>query len=167
MGGLRPLTAAPMSDADKAEVRHHWEQVQERSGQPFDFAFFERDAFTYDTEPPCRAVVVARRLDPAKAGTLLEALHRAFYAENRDVTDAGVLADVAAETGYDRAAFAAAFGDRAAFYETAGDFHAAQRLGVTGYPTVVLRKDRDLSLLTAGFQPLADLKPSLDAWLKG
>lgn len=165
MGGLRPLTPAPMTDADKTEIRHHWEQVHERTGQPFDFAFLERDGFTYDTEPACRAVVMARRLDPGRAGAYLEALHRAFYAGNRDVTDADVLADVAAETGYDRAAFADAFASRAAFYETAGDFHAAQRLGVTGYPTVILRKGRALALLTAGFQPFEDLRPALDAWL--
>ena len=32
----------PMRETDRAHVRGHWEQVRAASGQPFDFAFFER-----------------------------------------------------------------------------------------------------------------------------
>jgi len=39
-----------MDDKSKAYVRHHWEQVQESTGQPFSFEFFERDGFVYDTD---------------------------------------------------------------------------------------------------------------------
>ena len=38
MGGLRPGTETPMTDAAKAEVRTHWAHVQEASGLPFDGA---------------------------------------------------------------------------------------------------------------------------------
>ncbi len=69
----------PMRPQDKAAVREHWEHVHALTGQPFDFGFFDREGFVYDTEPPCRAVAVVRAQRPALALPYLEALHRAFY----------------------------------------------------------------------------------------
>jgi protein-disulfide isomerase-like protein with CxxC motif len=74
-----------MRETDRAYVRGHWEQVRAASGQPFDFAFFERPSFVYDTEPACRAVAVARAHDGGLAVPFLAAVQRAFYAENRAV----------------------------------------------------------------------------------
>jgi putative protein-disulfide isomerase len=165
MGGLRPLTRDPMDDAAKATIRDHWTHVRERTGQPFDFAFFERDGFVYDTEPACRAVVTVRAINPGAALDYLARVHRAFYAEGRDVTDAAVLADIAEEAGVARADFDGVFPTRAAIYQTSGDFHTAHRLGATGFPTVLLRDGQNLQLLSAGYQPFDDLKPKIEAWL--
>ena len=166
-GGLRPLTAQPMNDAAKAEIRHHWEDVGKASGQPFDFSFFERDGFVYDTEPACRALVTVRSLKPEAALPYLASMHQAFYAENRDITDPDVLADLAEEAGVGRPAFAAAFPSRQMIYLTAGDFFRSQSLGVSGFPTTVLRTGEKLSLLSSGFRPFEDLKPHLDQWVAG
>jgi hypothetical protein len=54
MGGLRPGTTKPLDDAGRRTIREHWEQVQAASGQPFDFRYFERERFVYDTEPASR-----------------------------------------------------------------------------------------------------------------
>ena len=51
MGGLRPGTTKPLDQAGRRTIREHWEHVREASGQPFDFRFFEREDFVYDTEP--------------------------------------------------------------------------------------------------------------------
>ncbi|MFP5511553.1 MAG: hypothetical protein ACLGJC_00485 [Alphaproteobacteria bacterium] len=61
MGGLRPQTTKSMDEAAKQKTRSHWEHVQAASGQPFDFVFFEREDFVYDTDPAARALVVVRR----------------------------------------------------------------------------------------------------------
>jgi len=62
MGGLRAGNTAPMREEDRAYIRDAWARVHAASGQPFDFSFHEREAFVYDTEPACRAVVAVRRL---------------------------------------------------------------------------------------------------------
>ena len=87
VGGLRPLTEDPMTGQAKAEVRHHWADVEKASGQSFDYSFFDRDGFIYDTEPACRALVTVRTLKPEASLGFLAAQHRAFYAENRDITE--------------------------------------------------------------------------------
>jgi putative protein-disulfide isomerase len=166
VGGLRPLTAEPMSGRAKAEVRHHWADVENASGQSFDYSFFDRDGFIYDTEPACRALVTVRTLKPEAALGFLAAQHQAFYAENRDITDHDVLVDLAETAGVDRASFVDIFPTRKMIYLTASDFFRSQSMGVTGFPTVVLRTDEKLSLLTAGFRSFEDLKPQLDDWLE-
>lgn len=166
VGGLRPLTKRKMDAKAKAEIREHWQHVQEASGQPFDFEFFAREGFVYDTEPACRALVTVRTLKREAARDFLDRAHRAFYAENKDVTDADVLADIAEAAGVAKAGFVALFNTIDIVYETAGDFHAARRLGVNGFPTVLLRAGNAMSILTAGFQPYERIAPAIEAWLK-
>lgn len=166
MGGLRPLTRDAMDDSSKASIRDHWTHVTERTGQPFDFSFFERDGFVYDTEPACRAVVTVRAVKPSAALSFLARVHRAFYAEGADVTDADVLAGLAEEVGVPRDDFESVFPTRAAIYQTSGDFHTAHRLGATGFPTILLRDGQQMQMLSAGYQPFKDLKPKIEAWLQ-
>ena len=64
VGGLHAFDTDPMNDQYKATIKHHWEQVAEASGQPFNYAFFEREGFVLDTEPACRATVVVRNMNP-------------------------------------------------------------------------------------------------------
>lgn len=167
MGGLRPWTEQAMTAHDRADVRNHWEHVHTASGQPFDFAFFDRERFVYDTEPPSRAVVVLRRRGMDTGLAALRRIHRAFYAENRDVTDTATLAALAAEFGVDEAAFRSEFDSEAAMEETRGDFAIAQSAGIRGFPTLIAgdRDDDQYALVTHGFQPSASILPALEQWL--
>ncbi|NQV85185.1 MAG: DsbA family protein [Rhodospirillales bacterium] len=134
VGGLRPLTADPMNDNAKSEIRHHWESVHTASGQPFDFSFFDRDGFIYDTEPACRALVTVRFLEPKSSLDYLERLHRAFYAENRDITDKDVLAELAEAAGVDPAGFLEFFPTRKMIYLTASDFFVRKAWAFPVFP---------------------------------
>lgn len=168
VGGLRAGQRRAMDAKAKAVVRHHWEAVEKETGQPFSFAFFEREGFVYDTEPACRAIVVMRSFAPDATLAYFDTVQRAFYLDNCDVTDPGVLADLAKSFGggaLDAAAFMALFEAPEIIKATVADFHAAAAAGVTGFPTVVLRDEQGFSLLTAGYQPLEALKPHVDLWL--
>lgn len=168
LGGLRPFTDKPMDASAKGDIRNHWEHVRDASGQPFDFSFFERDGFVYDTEPAARAVVTGRQLAPEKAIALEHGIARAFYAENRDVTDSETLADLAAELGFDRKAFLAAFAKEETRQETLGDFALSQRAGVTGFPTLIAgpQADGNYALVTAGYQPPEPTLARIGSWLE-
>lgn len=165
VGGLRTGQTRAMDDKAKAAIRHHWQEVEKTAGQPFSFAFFEREGFVYDTEAACRAVVVMRSFAPEAALPYLDALQRAFYVDTRDLTDPGVLADVAAPFGLDPDTFHALFDAPEIIDATLADFRAAAAAGVTGFPTVILRNEQGFSLLTAGYQPFPVLQPELERWL--
>ncbi|OYW00245.1 MAG: protein-disulfide isomerase [Acidiphilium sp. 37-64-53] len=169
MGGLRPWTREPMTAHDLGDVRNHWEHVHEASGQPFDLAFFDRERFVYDTEPPSRAIVVLRRHGMDTGLAALRRVHRAFYAENRDVTDTDTLAAIAAELGVDATIFRNEFSSEAAIEETRGDFEIAQSAGIRGFPTLIAGTgdDNPYTLITHGFQPAGRILPAIESLLGG
>ncbi len=166
MGGLRAGNAEPMTAKDKDYIRSAWTKVGAATGQPFDMSFFDRETFTYDTEPACRAVVTARQLLPKLALAFMGRIQRAFYAENRDMTAADEIADVAEEAGLDRAQFAQAFAAPETQNNTFRDFLTAQELGIRGFPTLIAgSNDKGYALLTNGYQPLENLAEPLERWL--
>lgn len=167
MGGLRPGTEEPMTEAAKQAVRPHWGHVTEASGQPFDYGFFDRGGFVYDTDPAARAVVLVRRGRPDRALAFLERVQRAFYAENRDVTDPEVLADLAGEFGLERDSFLADHASQAAKEETWRDYATSQRAGVTGFPTLIGGPDAEgaYGVVTRGFAPTDQVLAIIDQWL--
>ncbi len=169
MGGLRPGTETPMTEAAKAEIKTHWAHVAEAAGLPFDGAALDREGFRYDTDPAARAVVRVRREDPELALTYLARTQKAFYAEGRDVTDAQVLADLAAEHGLDRDAFLADFDSEELKQETWRDYAISQRAGVTGFPTLVAGPSAEgvYGVVTRGYQPGDQVLAALHRWLEG
>jgi putative protein-disulfide isomerase len=165
VGGLRAGNTEPMTEKDREYIRGAWTRVCEATGQPFDMSFFDRESFTYDTEPACRAVVAVRRLKPDMALAFKARISRAFYAENRDMTSAEEIAGVAEEAGFSRAEFAEVFAAPDTHNETFRDFLTAQELGIRGFPTLIAGNNEDgYALLTNGYQPLENLIEPLERW---
>ena len=151
MGGLRPYNTETMSEAFRDMLRGHWAHVAQVSGLAFSEAIFEVPGFVYDTEPPCRAVVTARALDPARAFALMKDIQSSFYRDGIDMTRSEALADAAGRCGYPRDAFLAALDSPAMREATRADFARSRSLGVSGFPTLALALDGELFLLASGY----------------
>ena len=166
LGGLRPGPAAEeMTDRMAASLRHHWEQVAGRTGQPFDQRLLDRRDWTYDTEPACRAVVVVRTLEPDLAWPMFERLQNGFYAEGSVLQDTDTLARYAEQIGGDGEAFRSTFGTRAAIEATWHDFSLARSWGITGFPTIVARDGNRGTLISAGYATASDMEMALGSAL--
>ena len=165
MGGLRPGTVETWDQEMRDYIRSHWQDVAAKTGQPFDYVRFDDESFVYDTEPACRALVVARTLNPDAALGMYEALQRGFYAEGLNIADATVLADIAAAQGLERAAFQTLFASDAARKMVAFDFNRSRAFGVTGFPSVLCADDGQFAFLTLGYRPFAAMAPLLEEWL--
>lgn len=165
MGGLRPGTHESWDPEMRDYIRHHWQDVEAKTGQAFDYARFDDENFIYDTEPGCRALVVARTMDQAKAPTMYEALQRGFYAEGLDITKPEILADIAQAQGLDRTEFSSLLAQDKAREQVAADFNRARAFGVTGFPSVLCADDGQYAFLTLGYRPLSAVTPLLEEWL--
>lgn len=169
MGGLRAGNTKAMRPEDKAYIKDAWTRVAAASGQTFDHAFFDRDGFVYDTEPACRAVVTVREWGGKTPITPLEMKARiseAFYAHNRDVTDAEVVADIAAEAGFAHDAFHARFLSNDMKSATMRDFLTSQEMGVRGFPMLAVGNEGGgYALVTNGFRPIDGIIDGLENWL--
>lgn len=165
VGGLRAGETRAMDARSKAYIRHHWQEVEALTRQPFDYRFFEREDFVYDTGPACRAAVAVRCLRPEAALAYLAAVQHAFYAENRDVTREQELAAIALALGMPEEEFVAVFRAPEIERATHADFELTQRLGISGFPTVLLLADNQLAALAVGYRPFAELESDLRDWL--
>ncbi len=167
VGGLRVGNSEIMNDGLKGFLRHHWEQVSKYTGQPFSFGFMERKSFIYDTGPSCRATVTMRLMNPEFTFLFFKSIQHAFYVENRDPTSPDTFADLA-ESFFkiDRGEFLKTFDSDRAAAETLDDFRYARTLGITGFPSVLLKNESGYALLTNGYKSFEKLKPQIESWLK-
>jgi putative protein-disulfide isomerase len=168
MGGLRPGTETPMTEAAKLELSGHWRHVTDATGLPFSMEGMARDGFVYDTDPAARAVVVMRRDGEELAAAYLTRAQRAFYAEGRDVTSPEVLADLAAELGVECEPFLEQWASDEAKQETWRDYAISQRAGVTGFPTLVAGPNAEgvYGVVTRGFAPGEQVLAVLKDWME-
>lgn len=167
MGGLRPGTDQPMSQDARRQLRGHWVEIGELTGQPFGDGPLDLPGFLYNTDPAARAVVLARRTGAEVALDYLARLQGAFYAEGRNIVDPRVLAEIAAEFGFDTDAFRAALAEEALGQETWRDYAISQRAGVTGFPTLILgpKADGAFALINRGYQGVDQVVAMVDALL--
>lgn len=167
VGGLRPGPSAEvLEDRLESTLAHHWHQVEEASGQPFDHAFLKRrDGWRYDTELPAIAVVAMRSLDEKSVLAFNSRLQRAFYAEGVDITDPAEYPGLIEDFGVDRDEFLRSLGSEEMKARAWDDFGEARAMGVAGFPTLLVRDDERLGVVTRGFAPADRLLPALSDWL--
>ncbi|MFC7517017.1 DsbA family protein [Herbaspirillum sp. GCM10030257] len=163
VGGLRAYNTQVMDDALQESIRGHWKTVNERTGLPFSDAVLDRTDFIYNTEPAGRAVVAARMLALQASLAVFHAIQHAFYVEGKDVTSDSVLASVvsaalnAAGVPTSEADFLSTFRSEAAVMATYQDFEQTKRWGITGFPTLVLKRNGKLDMVTAGYVAMPTL----------
>jgi putative protein-disulfide isomerase len=164
MGGLRPFTTEPIAPERANELAGHWHRVEEVSGQPFTQApdtAMHQPGFIYDTEPASRATVVVRSLWPQHVWRYFKTVQHAFYAEGKNVTEPGVLADVAEQLGLPRIEFAKAYASKEMREATLQDFQQSQSWGIRGFPTLVAEHGDHLHLVGSGYMPIDALREKL------
>lgn len=162
MGGLRAGEQGAMTDELRNYVLHHWQQVQQTTGQAFAFDGALPAGFVYNTEPACRAVVAVRELEPERALAYLHAVQQAFYAEARDVTQAGVLASLADAQGIAEARFLQAFEAPETSAATQADFARKAEFGVMGFPCVLVNTGARWRMVSMGYQDFDTVRQQID-----
>ena len=165
VGGLRRHRDV-LDEPARQQIFSHWQQVNDSTGQPFDFDRGLPEGLIYDTEPACRALVAARQLDPDRTWQLAELIQQAFYCEGRDVSKAGELRRLAGLAGLQELEFADVFDGHESHTATQSDFSWVQDLGIAGFPTLLAQNAGMTALLTNGYQPLERLEPLLGRWLE-
>jgi putative protein-disulfide isomerase len=151
LGGLRPDDSEQWNPQFQEFLRHHWEEVSQRSGQPFCYDLLTADHFQYNTEPSCRAVVTARSMDPTVEARFFELVQHRFYVQNQDPGQVEFYAPICRELGLDFTDFSRRFASPAMKEATQNDFALNRSWGVRGYPTVLLRQGDRLELLATGY----------------
>ncbi|MGD9863520.1 MAG: DsbA family protein [Pseudodonghicola sp.] len=144
----------------------HWVACRAASDTPegFDIDGMRRARFDYPHGLPAALACKAEERLAGQAGhwRMFDALQRAHIGQARNVADAGVLAAVGREAGFEPAELARLMADPATRAGVEADRALARRLQVRSVPTVILRETG--ARLVNG--PLEDLRAQLRANLR-
>lgn len=94
--------------------------------------------FPINTIAPCRAFYWVYDKDVALAKKFAFALYQAYFAEDRDISNPEVTANVAAKLGIEKGALTLALNDDAVKERTRNEVDAAIERGVFGSPYIVI-----------------------------
>ena len=167
-GGLRPGDSAEALDDRMAGfLGHHWDQVSEASGQPFDRGFLDRrDGWIYDTELPAIAVSTMRQADEPSTLEFFSRLQQAFYAEGIDVTDPAEYETLLDGFPVDKSGFLTEMATTEMKWKAWEDFEESRAMGITGFPALLLRLDGEHIIVTRGYAPYESLEMPLVNFLR-
>ncbi|MCC9167025.1 DsbA family protein [Pontibacter harenae] len=166
MGGLRPGSSTELDEQYKRTLRHHWQEVEQITDQPFSYKLLD-EGFIYDSEPACRAVVTMRYMKPEAEFAFAEALQKAFYAYGKDINKTEVLANVALGFDVELEVFIASFVSEEAKEKTAQDFMIAHQLQANAFPSLYLLSPKKLFLLNRGYRMYEAVQMRLQEALDG
>lgn len=166
VGGLRPGTEEPWDAEMRQFLREHWVEIKARTGQPFKLDLLEEEDFTYDTLPAAEAVALARQIDPKKGWSVFKALQKAFYGDNRRITEFAVLKEVLAEEGIDAEVFTEKWEADTEQMGAKTDFAIAQKLGVRSFPTLLLFLNDTWQIVTLGYRSASDMQRRVEQYLE-
>src|SRR6185436_16708752 len=131
INGQQPLPTIPL----KGSYAKH---DLARSARLFGLPFKMPTKFPVSGTAPSRAFYWLSDRDPAAAKKLALALYRAFFVEDRDISNPEVTANVAAKLGLDKAELTQALNDAAVKERLRSEVDAAIERGVFGSPYIVI-----------------------------
>jgi putative protein-disulfide isomerase len=130
-------------------------------GQPFR-DLLEEGSYFNDSEPPSIALTVVKEMKPEIAFDYGHKLHSTIFMDGKSLNDAATYRSLAAEFQLDQDEFMRKFTDSAYKARTNREFDEVKRLGVRGFPSLVLRKGNKIEVITRGYESYPSVKSKLD-----
>lgn len=160
MGGLRVDGSETLGDLSEF-LRDHWAEIHTLTGQEFKYDILNQTSLLYDTEPACRAVIVASELKPGIKYEYFKAVQESFYYQNEIPGNSETYAQIGERFGINKLTFVKKFDDVKAKADTKAEFELAQVMGVRGFPTLLVKIDGKVQLVSNGFQKASKIITAL------
>ena len=139
LGGLAPDNDQPMPGNLRKMIQGHWRQIESSIGTKFNFDFWTTCQPRRDTYKACRAVIAATQQQAEEA--MVEAIQKAYYLRAMNPSNPKTLAELATETGLNRAQFVEDLGSSETETEFQRQLTIRNMLGVSSFPSLVLYQD--------------------------
>ncbi len=149
-GGINLHSTQPLGRYGRMRLARLWAEVAEVTQQSL-AAAPPAEAFVYNSARLCRVLEAVRELDDAPPFELLRGMQKTFFADARNVTAEGVLAECIADVGHDADRVMALALDRAIGERVAAGAQAARSYGTHALPSVLLEHEGQTRLLAGGY----------------
>lgn len=153
-GGLRPYGTKLISESPSF-LKGHWQEVEERTSQKFNYDLLTSKTFIVDTEPPARAVVAVRQMQPALEFEFFLGVQKMIFADNQDPRLIESYSPLLKELKLNEQAFKELFESPEMKQRTQEDFTRSARLGVRGFPSILVTHDNKITKITSGYTSAA------------
>ncbi|MBK8518557.1 MAG: DsbA family protein [Saprospiraceae bacterium] len=151
MGGLRAGGTEKMIEI-RGFLKDHWTEVQRSTGRRFNFGILNQSEVLYDTEPACRAVILAGKIKPEIKYEYFKAVQESFYILNKLPNDDDTYVQIAAGFGIDPESFHNSFKKSQAKMDAYSEFDLSVAMGVQSFPALIAKIDGKLYLVSNGYQ---------------
>jgi len=169
-GMVKSDDAGPIADPWEY-IGQSLEEVEKITGVQFGVAFRvlgETGEYRYDSGPPSRAITAFRQTsqDPAFAVAFAHAVQTALFRDGQDLNDPATYNPLLTPFGVDVVDFQRRFAAPETARAAQQEFAAVARIGVEGFPTLVLRLGEQGYVLARGYQPYEQLRQGLEQLLQ-
>lgn len=161
---FRVDTTEPMDDALRNYVLGQWHKVHQTTGQEFDFRFAMPKDFIYNTTLVCLSIKAFRKQRVALELEYMHDLQHVYYTENQDLTNEEVLIKIAEKFDLNISQFKQDLHSELTKEELEKDFSFCKQLNVRSYPTLMLKKDDEYSVLANGYLAFAELQQRIESF---
>ena len=169
-GGLRlPPNTGPIGVV-APYIKTAYKDVENACGVKFGDRFVNgtlaEDTMVMNSLPPAIALCIMKERYPDKAFEFGSLLHDMIYVDGNGTEDYSIYGKYAARLGYDEKEFNSKMNDPHYLKLAQMDFEAAQQLGATSFPTVLIEKQGEVTVLFRGYLPFARAKAIIDEQVK-
>ncbi|MEJ8306336.1 DsbA family protein [Saccharibacillus sacchari] len=139
-------------------------RIEEMTGAEFGAAYdqlLEQGDLVMDSEAAAAGFAALRSQAPERSAELASAMQRAFYQDGKSLSDPDTYREIAEQSGLDAEAAVTFMNAPETVTSVRNEFIRVSRLGIQGYPTLLLRKGDSLYQLGGGSTTLAALEERL------
>lgn len=106
---------------------------------------------------PSKALTAIKKINPEFSFNFAHSLQNAIYFEGKSLSDEENLASMAKENGIEKEQFLKYYNSNEINKATENEFEFVSKLGISGFPTILLEKNEEFYLIARGYQHFIDL----------
>lgn len=149
LGGLAPDTQQPMPEELQHKIQDIWKKIQAAvPGTEFNYDFWQVCQPRRSTYPACRAVIAAANQGKDFENAMILAIQKAYYLQARNPSNDDVLIGLSGDLGIDTNVFENDLNSDETHQKLKGQMELSQRLGVRGFPSLILEDRNRLDYMT-------------------
>ncbi|WP_353162148.1 DsbA family protein [Acinetobacter guillouiae] len=171
VGGLRAGGGDPWNKVFKNFLRTEWQHIAQVTGQTFSSQLLELDYFDYDTEPACRAIIVAKgliRKNNLNIEDLLNfytAVQYKFYVDGEDPKQVEFYQSICNNLSLSFIDFTNLFQSEVAMQAVNKEFIQCRQWGVNSFPTLLLEDHGKRTNLSIGYSKADSVLKKLQSYI--
>jgi len=136
-----------------ADVAGHWREVGEHSRMPIDGSVWLENPIQ-SSYPPSRVFKVIERIYPGKEQAFLRIAREAVFAMNRNIGEDAVLIELVDQLGLNGKEIVHSAAQQSAQDMLEEDFEMTARLGVRGFPSIIIVNQEQQGIKVVGARAL-------------